>query len=38
MQSNWIAGALAGMFYSYAQHRRGRIEDAFLTHAVTSLR
>jgi CAAX prenyl protease-like protein len=37
LQSNWIAGAIAGLFYAYAQHRRGRIEDAFLAHAVTSL-
>ncbi len=36
LQSNWIAGAIAGMLYAYAQHRRGRIEDAFLAHAVTA--
>jgi exosortase E/protease (VPEID-CTERM system) len=37
LQSNWIAGAVAGMLYAYAQYRRGRIADAFLAHAVTSL-
>ena len=37
LQSNWIAGAVAGMLYAYALYRRGRIEDAFLAHAVTSL-
>jgi len=37
LQSNWIAGAVAGMLYAYAQYRRGRVEDAFLAHAVASL-
>jgi len=37
LQNNWLAGAIAGMLYAYAQYRRGRIEDAFLAHAVTSL-
>jgi exosortase E/protease (VPEID-CTERM system) len=37
LQSSWVAGTVAGMLYAFAQYRRGRLEDAFLAHAVTSL-
>jgi exosortase E/protease (VPEID-CTERM system) len=37
LQSSWIAGTVAGMLYAFAVFRRGRLEDAFLAHAVTSL-
>jgi exosortase E/protease (VPEID-CTERM system) len=37
LQGNWIAGALAGMLYALAQYWRGRVADAFLAHAITSL-
>ncbi len=37
LQKSWVAGTVAGMLYAFAQYRRGRIEDAFLAHAVSSL-
>ncbi len=37
LQRSWVAGTVAGMLYAFAQYRRGRLEDAFLAHAVTSL-
>jgi CAAX prenyl protease-like protein len=37
LQSSWIAGTLVGMLYAFAQYRRGRLQDAFLSHAVTNL-
>ncbi len=37
LQKSWVAGTVAGMLYAFAQYRRGRLEDAFLAHVVTSL-
>ena len=37
LQRSWVAGTVAGMLYAFAQYRRGRLGDAFLAHAVTSL-
>ncbi|MFO0806216.1 MAG: exosortase E/protease, VPEID-CTERM system [Gemmataceae bacterium] len=32
----WLAGILAGVLYSAAYHRRGRVADAILAHATTN--
>ncbi|HVM95082.1 MAG TPA: exosortase E/protease, VPEID-CTERM system, partial [Candidatus Acidoferrales bacterium] len=36
LHQRWIAGTLAGLFYAFAQHRRGQLGDAIVAHAVTN--
>jgi exosortase E/protease (VPEID-CTERM system) len=33
---HWVAGVAAGVAYAWAYHRRGRLGDAVLAHAVTN--
>jgi exosortase E/protease (VPEID-CTERM system) len=37
LHERWLAGTLAGLLFAFAQHRRGRLTDAVLAHAVTNL-
>ena len=32
----WLAGTVAGMFYAWAQYRRGKVGDAIMAHATTN--
>ncbi len=36
LHGRWLAGTVAGMFYSWAMYRRGRVEDAIVAHATTN--
>jgi exosortase E/protease (VPEID-CTERM system) len=36
LHESWLAGALAGVAYSIACYRRGRLEDAVVAHATTN--
>ncbi|MDH3624353.1 MAG: exosortase E/protease, VPEID-CTERM system [Myxococcales bacterium] len=36
VHQQWIAGFVAGLFYAYAQSRRGLLTDAIIAHAVTN--
>lgn len=36
IHQQWIGGFAAGLFYAYAQKRRGLLSDAILAHAVTN--
>ena len=36
MHERWLAGTLAGMLYSLAAYRRGRLGDPIIAHAVTN--
>jgi exosortase E/protease (VPEID-CTERM system) len=37
LHGNWIAGILAGVAFSYAVTRRGRLSDAMIAHGVANL-
>lgn len=37
LHSNWIAGLLAGLAFSFAASRRGKLSDAVLAHATANL-
>jgi exosortase E/protease (VPEID-CTERM system) len=36
LHQQWIGGFVAGIFYAYAQKRRGLLSDAIVAHAVTN--
>ena len=36
LHGRWFAGTLAGMAYAWAYHRRGKLADAVVAHAVTN--
>ena len=36
LHTHWVAGALAGAAYAFAQRRHGKIADAVVAHAVTN--
>jgi exosortase E/protease (VPEID-CTERM system) len=36
LHGRWLAGTVAGMFYAWAMHRRGRVGDAIIAHATTN--
>ncbi|MBK8010269.1 MAG: exosortase E/protease, VPEID-CTERM system [Deltaproteobacteria bacterium] len=37
LHQRWVAGILAGMLFSWAQYRRGRLQDAVTAHVVANL-
>jgi exosortase E/protease (VPEID-CTERM system) len=37
LHADWLAGAVAGAAFAFAQQRRGRVTDAIIAHAVTNL-
>ncbi|MFO0953829.1 MAG: exosortase E/protease, VPEID-CTERM system, partial [Isosphaeraceae bacterium] len=36
LHGRWLAGTIAGVLYALAYHRRGRLSDAVLAHALTN--
>jgi exosortase E/protease (VPEID-CTERM system) len=36
LHGRWVAGTVAGMFYTWAMYRRGKVGDAVVAHATTN--